>query len=215
MKSMSSALQKLEDLSSALLVLLVLSRGSRGNNRSTNQSLCTLYPPRPHVVGLHWPWKLVKVKTVQRNFHQSQGSGDGMSYGYQDNLTNGDSSTPWWQRKNSRITEIEAENEQKFGSTAAPTEVRPVQRSWVPPQPPPVAMPEVAAAIRQPKKPLFQKEKLVDDELMACSSEISDDLQRITKISESGGLTEADGSNSGQQLNEAPIITNGDSVLSS
>ncbi|KAK4350418.1 hypothetical protein RND71_029731 [Anisodus tanguticus] len=161
------------------------------------------------------PWEVGQSQNSSRNFLQSQGSGDGLSYGYQDHLTNGDSSTPWWQRKNARITEIEAENEQKFGSTAAPTELRPVQRSWVPPQPPPVAMPEAVAAIQQPKKPLFQKEKLTDDELMARSSEISDDLQRITKISESGGLTEADGSNSGQQLNEAPIITNGDSVLSS
>lgn len=137
-----------------------------------------------------------------------------MNYEYQDNLTNGDSSTPWWQRKNARITEIEAENEQKFGSTAAPTEVRPVHRSWVPPQPPPVAMPEAVAAIRQPKKLLFQKEKLTDDELVAHSLEISDDLQRITKISESGGLTEVNGSSFGQQLSDAPI-TNGDNVLSS
>lgn len=127
---------------------------------------------------------------------------------------NGDSSTPWWQRKNARITEIEAVNEQRFGSTAPAAEVRPVQRSWVPPQPPPVAMAEAAAAIRQPKKTLFQKEKLTDDELMARSTEISDDLQRITKISESGGLTEVDGSSSAQQLSEAPI-TNGDSILSS
>ncbi|KAM3380920.1 hypothetical protein P3S68_006493 [Capsicum galapagoense] len=165
------------------------------------------------VVG-ELPWEIGQSQNSSRNFLQSQGSGDGLNYEYQDNLTNGDSSTPWWQRKNARITEIEAENEQKFGSTAAPTEVRPVHRSWVPPQPPPVAMPEAVAAIRQPKKLLFQKEKLTDDELVAHSLEISDDLQRITKISESGGLTEANGSSFGQQLSEAPI-TNGDNVLSS
>lgn len=75
-------------------------------------------------------------------------------------------------------------------------------------------MTEAAAAIRQSKKPLFQKEKVTGDELKARSSEISDDVQSITTISESGGLTETNGSSFGQQLSEAPI-TNGDNVLNS
>lgn len=198
-------------------IMAMIQRGEKPSNiRDINDQ-----PPNPNqpipdsrVGPKPKPWEIGQSLNSSRNFLQSQGSGDGLNYEYKDNLTNGDSSTPWWQRKNARITEIEAENEQKFGYTAAPTEVRPVQRSWVPPQPPPVAMPEAVAAIRQPKKPLFQKEKLTDDELIARSSEISDDLQRITKISESGGLIEANGSSFGQQLNEAPI-TNGDNVLSS
>lgn len=153
-------------------------------------------------------WEIGQNQNSSRSFLQSQGSGDGLNYEYQD------SSTPWWQRKSGRITVTEAENKEKFGYTPAPTEVQPVQRSWVPPQPPPVAMTEAAAAIRQPKKPLFQKAKLTGDELKARSSEISDDVQRITTITESGGLTETNGSSFGQQLSEPPI-TNGDNVLNS
>ncbi|MCD9645339.1 hypothetical protein HAX54_034194 [Datura stramonium] len=195
-------------------IMAMIQRGEKPSNiRDINDQ-----PPNPNqpipdsrVGPKPKPWEFGQSQNSSRNLLQSQGSGDGLNYGYQDNMTNGDSSTPWWQRKNVRITENEAENEQKFGYIAAPTEVRPVQRSWVPPQPPPVAMPEAVAAIRQPKKPLFQKEKLTDDELMARSSEISNDLQRITKISESGGLTDANGSSFGEQLSEAPI-TNGDTM---
>ena len=55
-------------------------------------------------------------------------------------------------------------------------------------------MAEAAAAIRQPKKPLLQKEQLTDDHLLGRASEVTDELQRITKISEAGGL-EANGGN--------------------
>ncbi|XP_060204847.1 peroxisomal membrane protein PEX14-like isoform X3 [Lycium barbarum] len=189
-------------------IMAMIQRGEKPSNiRDINDQ-----PPNPNhpIPGSHVgpkpkPWEIGQSQKSSRNFLQSRGSGNGLTYGYQDNLTNGDSSTPWWQRKNARITEIEPENEKKFGSTAAPTEVRPVQRSWVPPQPPPLVKPEAVVAIRQPKKPLFQKEKLTDDELMDRSSEISDDLKRITKISESGGLTEANDSSSGRQLSEAPL----------
>ncbi|XP_009800698.1 peroxisomal membrane protein PEX14-like [Nicotiana sylvestris] len=198
-------------------IMAMIQRGEKPSNiRDINDEPPNPNPPvpEPRVGPKPKPWEIGQSQNSSRNLLQSQGSGDGSNYGYQNNPMNGDSSTPWWQRKNARITEIEAVNEQKFGSTAPLTEVRPVQRSWVPPQPPPVVMAEAAAAIRQPKKTLFQKEKLTDDELMARSSEISDDLQRITKISESGGLTEVNGSSSAQQLSEAPI-TNGDSILSS
>lgn len=137
-----------------------------------------------------------------------------MNYIYQDNLTNGDSSAPWWQRKNARITEIETDGEQNFGSPAAPVQERPIQRSWVPPQPPPVAMAEAAAAIRQPKKPAFQNEQLTDDQLLSRSSEITDELQRVTRISESGGNPEANGSSSGLQMSET-TVGEGDQTLSS
>nr|XP_033507984.1 peroxisomal membrane protein PEX14 isoform X4 [Nicotiana tomentosiformis] len=234
MKSMSSALQKLEGKSSTSgripareqddrRISVSHSRQSYANGELDvdARSVRSLSPPAsvepsvaPHPKSYMDPWEIGQSQNSSGNLLQSQGSGDGLNYGYQNNPMNGDSSMPWWQRKNARITEIEAVNEQRFGSTAPPAEVRPVQRSWVPPQPPPVAMAEAAAAIRQPKKTLFQKEKLTDDELMARSTEISDDLQRITKISESGGFAEVNGSSSAQQLSEAPI-TNGDSILSS
>lgn len=100
---------------------------------------------------------------------------------------------PWWQQKNVKISEVEGE-ENKV--TTGYSE-RPVQRSaWVPPQAPPVAMAEAAAAIRQPKKSLFEKEQgqqLTDEQFLARSTEVTDELQRITKISESGGVEAADG----------------------
>lgn len=48
-------------------------------------------------------------------------------------------------------------------------------------------MAEAAAAIRQPKKPASQRDTMDDDQLLARSSEV-DELQRITKFSESGGV---------------------------
>ncbi|PHT79716.1 Peroxisomal membrane protein PEX14 [Capsicum annuum] len=195
-------------------IMAMVQRGEKPSNiRDINDQ-----PPNPNqpvpdrVAGKPKPWE---VGQSQNNLLQPQGSGDGLNYGYQDNLTNGDSSAPWWPRKNVRITEIENEGEQNFGSPAAPVQERPIQRSWVPPQPPPVAMAEAAAAIRQPKKPAFQNEQLTDDQLLARSSEITDELQRVTRISESGGAPEANGSSSGLQMSETTPIGEGDHTFSS
>ncbi|CAL5444641.1 unnamed protein product [Camellia sinensis] len=151
--------------------------------------------PNPHSAPRAKPWE---VGQTQSNFSQVLRSGEtsnGLNSNFQDNglvnQLNGDSSVPWWQRKNVRITEIGNEDESKIGYSGVLTE-RPVQRSWVPPQPPPVAMPEAAAAIRQPKKPLSQKQ-LADDGMVANPSDSPDELQRITKISESGGVVDVNG----------------------
>ncbi|XP_027773474.1 peroxisomal membrane protein PEX14 isoform X2 [Solanum pennellii] len=194
-------------------IMAMVQRGEKPSNiRDINDQ-----PPNPNqpvpdrVAAKPKPWEVGQSQN-NSNFLQSQGSGDGLNYGYQDNLTNGDSSAPWWQRKNARITEIEAEGEQNFGSPAAPVQERPIQRSWVPPQPPPVAMAEAAAAIRQPKKSASQNEQLTDDQLLARSS---DELQRVTRISESGGAPEANGSSSGLQMSETTPIAEGDQSFSS
>lgn len=115
--------------------------------------------------------------------------------------SNGDSSTPRWQRKNVRITEIESEDDPKTGSYGAQTSERPVQRTWVPPQPPPVLMPEAAEAIRRPK-PSTQKDLLTDDQLIAQASDVTDELQRVTKVSESGGAIESNGGSSALKSSE-------------
>ncbi|KAL3628812.1 hypothetical protein CASFOL_027858 [Castilleja foliolosa] len=114
---------------------------------------------------------------------------------------NGDDSLPWWQRKSVKISEIETNDEQKFGSSS---EEQPAKRSWVPPQPPPVVMPEAAAAIRQPKK---SASYLSDDQLLSQSSDVTDELQRITKISELGGPTDANVENSILESESAEIPT--------
>ncbi|KAJ6838596.1 peroxisomal membrane protein PEX14 [Iris pallida] len=76
-----------------------------------------------------------------------------------------DASEPWWRKKTVKITEIEPEAEetrqqqpQKFPYNIGGADGRPSQRGWVPPQPPTVAIPESAAAIRQPKSSSIQKQ---------------------------------------------------------
>lgn len=115
--------------------------------------------------------------------------------------SNGDSSVPWWQRRNPRITEIENEDEFKSGSYGTQTTEVPVRRAWVPPQPPPVQMAEAAEAIRRPK-PSVQKESSDDDQLEASSAGVTDELQRVTKVSESGGAVEINGGSSGLSSSE-------------
>ncbi|CAL5441150.1 unnamed protein product [Camellia sinensis] len=151
--------------------------------------------PNPHSAPRAKPWEVGQTQSNFSQVLQSRETSNGLNSNFQDNglvnQLNGDSSVPWWQRKNVRITEIGNEDESKIGYSGVLTE-RPVQRSWVPPQPPPVAMPEAAAAIRQPKKPLSQKQ-LADDGMVANPSDSPDELQRITKISESGGVVDVNG----------------------
>nr|GMD33061.1 peroxisomal membrane protein PEX14-like isoform X1 [Ipomoea batatas] len=192
-------------------IMEMVQRGERPSNiRDINDQ-----PPNPHqpipeplVAPKPKPWEVGQTQNSSSNFIQSQGSGDASSYGVQDNNQfNGSASTPWWQRKNARATEIESEDEQRFGGpSGVPTNERAPPRSWVPPQPPPVAMAESAAAIRQPKKSALPKDQLTDDQLLGRSSEISDDLQRITKISESGGVGEANGVTQTPLADDVPAL---------
>ncbi|KAL8217546.1 hypothetical protein R6Q57_020919 [Mikania cordata] len=157
------------------------------------------------------PWEAVQP---QGSFAYAPENSNGFNYYGHDNgpaaasayQTNGEGSVPWWQQqKNVRITELDTE-ENKTSYPSGPNE-RPVPRpSWVPPQPPPVAMAEAAAAIRQPKKSPLEKEHLTDEQFLARSAEVTDELQRITKISESGGVAAeggvvaADGGGAGSSL---------------
>ncbi|KAF5191397.1 Peroxisomal membrane protein pex14 [Thalictrum thalictroides] len=132
-------------------------------------------PSNPRLAPRMKPWEI------------SQGQNDssnGQEYAPSSQL-NGDSSEPWWQRKNVRITEIEPETELKASSYRPAVTERLNRSSWVPPQPPPIAMPEAAAAIRQPK-PIVQAEQSNGNHLIAHPTDDFEELQRITKISESG-----------------------------
>ncbi|CAA2956085.1 peroxisomal membrane PEX14-like isoform X1 [Olea europaea subsp. europaea] len=157
--------------------------------------------PLPRLAPRPKPWEVSQAQRTSTNVIQSQESSNGVSYEFKDKQANGDDEVPWWQRKNVRITEIEAGDEQKFGSSNITSHVGPVQRLWVPPQPPPVAMPEAAAAIRQPKK-LQKDDQLNDEQSMARSSDVTDELQRFTKLSELGGSVEVNGGNSGYNSSE-------------
>ncbi|OVA09834.1 Peroxisome membrane anchor protein Pex14p [Macleaya cordata] len=157
-------------------------------------------PSNPRLAPRIKPWD---VSQVQNGSYY----GDGSSSRGQDNIPtyqlNGDSTEqPPWQRKNVRISEIEPEDESKMASyRATSNEQQVVRRAWVPPQPPPIAMPEAATAIRQPK-PSIQTDRSGDDKLIARPSDEVDELQRITKFSELGGEVEINNVNAGQSLAE-------------
>ncbi|XP_059656388.1 peroxisomal membrane protein PEX14-like isoform X5 [Cornus florida] len=170
----------------------------------------------PHPKSYMEPWDFGQSQNSLSHILPSQESSDGFNSQFADNglinQVNGESKVPWWQQKNIRITEIENEDDHKTVSSDVFTNGRPVQNSWVPPQPPPVAMPEAAAAIRQAKKQSYQKEQLADEHLEAHSSDITDELQRMTKISESG-VAEANGGSS--KLNTSEIQAEGGAFESS
>ncbi|KAF3512720.1 hypothetical protein F2Q69_00005102 [Brassica cretica] len=97
---------------------------------------------------------------------------------------------PWWQQKNPRSTDFGYETTASR-SIGIPNETNtmepaalPRQRSWVPPQPPPVVMTEAAEAIRRPKP-----QAKIDQEAAASDDQsgVSDELQKINKFSETGG----------------------------
>ncbi|XP_013628571.1 PREDICTED: peroxisomal membrane protein PEX14 [Brassica oleracea var. oleracea] len=97
---------------------------------------------------------------------------------------------PWWQQKNPRSTDFGYETTASR-SIGIPNETNtmepaalPRQRSWVPPQPPPVVMTEAAEAIRLPKP-----QAKIDQEAAASDDQsgVSDELQKINKFSETGG----------------------------
>ncbi|GMI99469.1 PEROXISOME DEFECTIVE 2, peroxin 14 [Hibiscus trionum] len=192
-------------------IMEMIQRGEKPSNiREVNDM-----PPNPNqqlsnprITPRTKPWE---SQNGPRQVLQSQTSAEGLIQNGVDNglnyLVDDESSTPWWQRKNVRITEIENEDEVKaVGPYGVRTnEQPPVQRTWVPPQPPPVAMAEAAEAIRRPKsapKETVMQEQLADDQSAARPSEVSDELQRITKMSESAGAVEVNGTGNSTVIQE-------------
>ncbi|KDO69669.1 hypothetical protein CISIN_1g009434mg [Citrus sinensis] len=160
--------------------------------------------PNPRLAPKAKPWEVGQAQNASGQVIQSQVSAEGLNFKVQDNGLNhqsdDDSSVPWWQRKNVKITEV-GEDEIKAGPYSVRTNEPPVQRTWVPPQPPPVVMPEAAEAIRRPK-PSGPTEQSTSHQLASQTSEVTDELQRITKISEAGGIEEIKGNGSVQNSSE-------------
>ncbi|XP_010027726.2 peroxisomal membrane protein PEX14 isoform X2 [Eucalyptus grandis] len=183
-------------------IMAMVQRGERPPNvKDINDS-----PPNPHqqipnprLAPRAKPWETIQTQNNSSNVYQYQSSAEAWNYNAQDNgitdQSNGDASAPWWQRKNARITEIDRDEDLKTG--------QPVQRAWVPPQPPPIAMAEAAEAIRRPK-PAAQKEQS-SDETASRSSDVTDELQKITKFSESGGAESTSEMSSGMNLTEIQV----------
>ncbi|XP_014509226.1 peroxisomal membrane protein PEX14 isoform X2 [Vigna radiata var. radiata] len=198
MKSMTNAIRRLEgqedlQISQTSSKQLVVNGKADYDMRSVRSSS----PPasvQPSS-GLHpksymEPWEVGQVQNTSTQILQSQVNGEDLNTKTQDtSLVNGDDPLPWWQRKNVRITEIENENESNEVPYAAAYSQLPVQRVWVPPQPPPIAMPGAAEAIRRPKQ-VAQKEQRSDNQSVAQSSDSSDDIQGVSKPLESGGAVE-------------------------
>ncbi|KAL5723714.1 hypothetical protein ACHQM5_007080 [Ranunculus cassubicifolius] len=148
-------------------------------------------PSNPRLAPRIKPWETSQGQNGS-TYQTTESSSNSMTQDYfPSTQPNGDySSDPWMQRRNARISEIEPET----GSQAPPpyrtiSNDRMNQRAWVPPQPPPIAMPEAAAAIRKPKSAI-PIEQSNGDQLTSQPSNGFDELQRITKIAESGGEVE-------------------------
>ncbi|KAJ8771778.1 hypothetical protein K2173_026955 [Erythroxylum novogranatense] len=182
-------------------IMAMVQRGERPSNiREINDS-----PPNPNqqisiprVAPRTKPWEVGQPQTISSQVVESQGGGENLNYKVQDNgvtyQLDGESTVPWWQKKSPRITEIDNEDEFK-SSPYGQTRAQPIQRTWVPPQPPPVAIAEAAEAIRRPK-PSVRREQLAEDQTASQPTDAIDELQRITKISESGGPVGVNGGGS-------------------
>lgn len=143
-------------------------------------------PSNPRIAPRLKPWE---ISQSQNGSYQMEGLSSMAQDYYPNSQVNGVNSDNWMQRRNVRITEMEPENEVKMPTYRPSGTERMNQRAWVPPQPPPIAMPEAAAAIRQ-QKPAIQTDLPNGNQLNEHPSNGFDELQRITKISESGGEVE-------------------------
>ncbi|CAN1774789.1 Peroxisomal membrane protein PEX14 [Linum perenne] len=185
-------------------IMAMIQRGERPSNiRDINDQ-----PPNPNqqisntrLAPRSKPWENNEAKPVSRDVVSSVNR-QGLDLGVQNNGVNyqvdGESSVvPWWQKKNARITELNYEEAKPIPPVRQPLE-QPIQRTWVPPRPPPIAMAEAGEVIRRPKP---ERETLGDDQSVYQSqpAEVTDELQRVTKISEPGGEMEMH--NGGAEIN--------------
>lgn len=163
-------------------------------------------PNQPISNPITKPWEVGQTASSSSFVPQPQVTSDNISYMAQDNgITyqfNNDTSSSWWQQKNARISETENGDGPKTGpgSNGMLSVDHPMQRRWVPPQPPLVSMPEAAVAIRQPKS----IPKDVNLDAMQPVSGI-DELQRITQISETGGQLDMNGGRGSSLINSSEM----------
>uniref|UniRef100_A0A7N0TZS2 Peroxisomal membrane protein PEX14 n=1 Tax=Kalanchoe fedtschenkoi TaxID=63787 RepID=A0A7N0TZS2_KALFE len=169
-------------------IMSMIQRGEKPDNIREINDL----PPNPNqqlsnprLAPITKPWE-----TAQSQPNSTQVFSGDEGYNLQDRFysqINGNGSVIGRQQRNSGVTEIETENESRVPAVAKDS---PVVRRWVPPQPPPVVMPEAAEAIRRPKSIPKEPQPTYDDRASVQSSDGADELQRITKISELGGSSE-------------------------
>ncbi|KAG1342781.1 peroxisomal membrane protein PEX14 [Cocos nucifera] len=138
-------------------------------------------PAKPVSASTPKPYWEVRQQPQQKPSYElrSQSSDEGLSSeaqesidpSFQMNEKTHETSEPWWRRKTSKITETMPKMEEtKLFPYGIGASEGPSLRRWVPPQPPAVAMPEAAAAIRHPK-PSAQKPQSGDEQSVASSDD--------------------------------------------
>ncbi|XP_045788750.1 peroxisomal membrane protein PEX14 isoform X1 [Trifolium pratense] len=146
-------------------------------------------PSDPRILPRSKPWEIGQVQNTSSQVFHPQVNGEESYVKVHDTTqSNGDDPLPWWQKKNVRIREID-EVEYNVAPNGAASTQQPLQRVWVPPQPPPIAMAGAAEAIRRPKQAV-QKEQVSDNQSVAQSSDISNGAHEIPIPSESEGAVE-------------------------
>ncbi|KAH0467669.1 hypothetical protein IEQ34_002702 [Dendrobium chrysotoxum] len=126
-------------------------------------------PSKPLIAPRTKPWEI----TQQIPVSQPQENGQSQDI----------SSEPWWRKKSVKITELEPEGEEPLRQLTT-NDWPSSQRTWVPPQPPSVAIPESAAAIRHPKPSLPIQDLSSGDEKMSKSSINSNAVSQQSEIEE-------------------------------
>ncbi|KAL1333967.1 peroxisomal membrane protein PEX14 isoform X3 [Arachis ipaensis] len=208
MKSMTNALRRIEaqeDLrvtqtNTKQLIVNGKADYDLHSVRSTSPPVSYEPPSSLHPKSYMEPWEVSQVQNSSTQVPHAQGNGEYLNSKVQDSTQSngdGDDALPWWQRKNARIREIgnETEYNGNGSSYGVASNQPPPQRTWVPPQPPPIAMAEAAEAIRRPK-PAAQKDQMSDTQSVGNSSDVSDEVTRIPRRSESEGAVEGGSSSS-------------------
>ncbi|XP_008782461.1 peroxisomal membrane protein PEX14-like isoform X2 [Phoenix dactylifera] len=145
-------------------------------------------PKKPVSAPRPKPYWEVRQQPQQKPSYdlRSQSSDEGLSSevqesidpSFQMNEKTHETSEPWWRGKTSKITETEPKVEEpKQLPYGTGTSEGPSRRRWVPPQPPTVAVPEAAAAIRHPK-PSAQKLQSGDEQSVASSDDGEEKVMR-------------------------------------
>ncbi|WJX94316.1 hypothetical protein P8452_75748 [Trifolium repens] len=153
-------------------------------------------PSDPRILPRSKPWEIGQVQNSSSQVFQPQVNGEESYTKVQETTqSNGDDPLPWWQKKNVRIREIDEIEYNVAPPNGAASTQQPLQRVWVPPQPPPIAMAGAAEAIRRPKQAV-QKEQVSDNQSVAQSSDISNGVHEIPLESE--GAVEGSNVSSGE-----------------
>ncbi|KAL2936001.1 Peroxisomal membrane protein PEX14 [Bienertia sinuspersici] len=161
---------------------------------------------KPNLAPRAKPWEVGQPANSSIFAPQSLVTAGGASHSVQDNgvacQLNNDNSVPWRLQTESRTTEVENGDDQKFGLGSNDfVNIGPTQCRWVPPQPPLVSMPEAAVAIRQPKSTPKDINLNVEETEQPVNG--LDELLKTKNVSESFGQPELnEGENSGRQTCE-------------